>query len=242
MMNTKMSRAAVESCIVSGPYTDTWESLSQALIPAWFGDAKFGIFTHWRLYTVPEYRNEWYSRNMYIEGYPEYEHHIATYGPQKDFGYKDFIPLFTAERFDAGEWLDVFKESGAQYYVPVAEHQDGYQMYRSELSHWNACETGLHRDVLGELRLAALGHGMHFAASNHRVEHWWFMGHGKEFDSDARRNRWISRHCRANPTRNRCQSDSASSSNKRPSEQSSERQHGHTNIRTQCLERQGEEA
>ncbi len=177
---------AVEEVIASGPYSDTWQSLSQAPVPAWFPDAKFGIFTHWGLYTVPEYRNEWYSRNMYIEGYPEFEHHVKTYGPQKDFGYKDFIKMFTAEAFDANEWLDLFKASGAQYYFPVSEHHDGYQMYRSELSHWNTWETGPHRDIIGELREATLKHDMHFATSNHRAEHWWFMGHGKEFDSDVK--------------------------------------------------------
>ncbi|NMN02160.1 alpha-L-fucosidase [Bifidobacterium panos] len=176
----------IEAVIASGPYTDTWESLSQAPVPAWFPDAKFGIFTHWGLYTVPEYRNEWYSRNMYIEGYPEFEHHVKTYGPQKEFGYKDFIGMFTAAGFDANEWLDLFKASGAQYYFPVSEHHDGYQMYRSELSHWNTWETGPHRDIIGELREATLKHGMHFATSNHRAEHWWFMGHGKEFDSDVK--------------------------------------------------------
>ena len=127
----------LEAVIASGPYADTWESLSQAPVPAWFTDAKFGIFTHWGLYTVPEYRNEWYSRNMYIEGYPEFEHHVNTYGPQNKFGYRDFIPMFTAERFDANEWLDLFAAAGARYYFPVSEHHDGYQMYRSELSHWN---------------------------------------------------------------------------------------------------------
>ena len=181
-----MNMDTVEAVIASGPYTDTWESLSQAPTPGWFADAKFGIFTHWGLYTVPEYRNEWYSRNMYIEGYPEFEHHRRTYGPQATFGYKDFIPMFTAERFDADAWLDLFAAAGARYYCPVAEHHDGYQMYRSELSHWNAAETGPHRDVLGELRAAAHAHGMHFAASNHRAEHWWFMGHGKDVDSDVR--------------------------------------------------------
>ena len=177
---------AIDAVVAQGPYTDTWESLSQVQVPGWFPDAKFGIFTHWGLYTVPEYRNEWYSRNMYIQGYPEYEHHREAYGPQNEFGYKDFIPMFTAERFDADEWLDLFKTAGARYYFPVSEHHDGFQMYRSELSHWNTVEMGPHRDIIGELREATLRHGLHFATSNHRAEHWWFMGHGMEFDSDMR--------------------------------------------------------
>lgn len=176
----------VDAVIAAGPYEPTWESLSRVEVPGWFPDAKFGIFTHWGLYTVPEYRNEWYSRNMYIQGYPEFEHHVATYGPQKEFGYKDFIPMFTAEAFDADEWLDAFHAAGAKYYFPVAEHHDGFQMYASELSHWNTAEMGPKRDIIGELREATLRHGMHFATSNHRAEHWWFMGHGREFDSDVK--------------------------------------------------------
>lgn len=181
-----MDMETIDRVIAQGPFDANWESLTHMQIPSWFADAKFGIFTHWGLYTVPEFRNEWYSRNMYIEGYPEFEHHLETYGPQKEFGYKDFIPMFTAEAFDADDWLDLFKASGAQYYFPVSEHHDGFQMYRSELSRWNAVEMGPHRDILGELREATLNRGMHFATSNHRAEHWWFMGHGQEFDSDVR--------------------------------------------------------
>ncbi|WP_420844373.1 alpha-L-fucosidase [Lacticaseibacillus kribbianus] len=176
----------IQAVNAAGPYHADWASIGQHPAPDWFRRAKFGIFTHWGVYTVPEYSNEWYSRNMYIKGYPAFAHHVATYGPQKDFGYKDLIPLFTAPKFDAGAWLDLFKRAGAKYYFPVSEHHDGFQMYRSELSHWNAYEMGPHRDVLGELRTATLEAGLHFATSNHRAEHWWFMGHGREFDSDVR--------------------------------------------------------
>ena len=74
-----MNHKTVASVIAAGPYTDEWSSLCQTPAPDWFADAKFGIFTHWGLYTVPEYRNEWYSRNMYIKGYPEFDHHVAAY-------------------------------------------------------------------------------------------------------------------------------------------------------------------
>lgn len=167
-----------------GAFKANWESLSQFEVPKWFKQAKFGIFTHWGLYTVPEYRNEWYSRNMYIQGYPEYEHHRKTYGPQDKFGYKDFIPMFTAKKFDPQEWVDIFKRAGAKYYFPVAEHHDGFQMYRSEISHYNAYEMGPKRDIIGELKTATQNAGLHFCTSNHRAEHWWFMSHGREFKSD----------------------------------------------------------
>ena len=123
---------------------------------------------------------------MYIQGSPEYEHHIKTYGEHKNFGYKDFIPMFKAEKFNPDEWAELFKEAGANYVVPVAEHHDGFQMYRSEISHWNAYEMGPGRDVLGELKNACQKREMQIGASSHRIEHWFFMGHGKEFESDIK--------------------------------------------------------
>lgn len=176
--------AKIDSVIENGKYKDTWESLSQYRVPDWYKDSKFGIFIHWGLYSVPAYGSEWYSRNMYIKDSWEYKHHIETYGAHKDFGYKDFIPMFKAEKFSADEWCDLFKQAGAQYIVPVAEHHDGFQMYKSEVSKWNAYDMGPHKDIVGELSESARRHGIVNGASSHRVEHWFFMGHGKEFESD----------------------------------------------------------
>lgn len=176
--------AKIDSVIENGKYKDTWESLSQYRVPEWYKDSKFGIFIHWGLYSVPAYGSEWYSRNMYIKDSWEYKHHIETYGAHKDFGYKDFIPMFKAEKFSADEWCDLFKQAGAQYIVPVAEHHDGFQMYKSEVSHWNAYDMGPHKDIVGELSESARRHGIINGASSHRVEHWFFMGHGREFESD----------------------------------------------------------
>ena len=176
----------IDEVIQRGPYTDTWESLSRHETPGWFRDAKLGIFIHWGVYSVPAFANEWYSRNMYQQGTREFEHHVAVYGPQKEFGYKDFIPMFRAEHFNPDQWADLFRRAGARYVVPVAEHHDGFQMYRSELSHWNAAEMGPCRDVLGELTDAVKRQGLINGASTHRIEHWFFMGGGRSFDSDIR--------------------------------------------------------
>ena len=176
----------IEAVIAQGPYRDSWESLSGYQVPRWFRDAKFGIFLHWGVYSVPAFGSEWYSRNMYIQGSPEFAHHVRTYGPHKEFGYKDFIPMFKAEKFDPEAWAGLFEAAGARYVVPVAEHHDGFQMYKSELSHWNAAEMGPKRDTLGELCGAFARHGLVNGASSHRAEHWFFMGHGKDFDSDIR--------------------------------------------------------
>ena len=139
----------IERVIAQGPYTDSWESLSRYRVPEWYKNQKFGIFIHWGAYSVPAFGSEWYPRNMYVQGSREYEHHLKTYGPHKDFGYKDFIPLFKAERFDPDAWAELFSQAGARYVVPVAEHHDGFQMYKSDLSEWNAAEKGPCRDTTG---------------------------------------------------------------------------------------------
>lgn len=176
----------INNVILNGKYKDTWDSLQQYRAPLWYEKVKFGIFIHWGIYSVPAFGSEWYSRNMYIQGSKEYEHHLKTYGKHKDFGYKDFIPMFKAENFDAGEWVKLFKDAGAQYVIPVAEHHDGFQMYDSDLSVWNSMKMGPKRDVLGEITKECMNAGLINGASSHRVEHWFFMGHGKDFDSDIK--------------------------------------------------------
>lgn len=174
----------IDRVIADGFYHPDWDSLTQMQSPSWFSDAKFGIFIHWGLYSVPAFRNEWYSRNMYIQDKEEWQHHRDTYGEHQTFGYKDFIPLFDAKKFDADEWAQIIADCGARYVFPVAEHHDGFQMYRSELSHFNAYEMGPKRDILGELKQAFERKNLVFCTSSHRAEHWFFMSHGKEFPSD----------------------------------------------------------
>ena len=166
-------------------YQATWQSLETYQTPDWFRDAKFGIFIHWGVYSVPAFGSEWYPRNMYQQGSDEFKHHVATYGPQNKFGYKDFIPMFKAEKFDPDAWADLFEKSGAKYVVPVAEHHDGFAMYKTALSKWNAAEMGPKRDIIGELSTAIKSHHMIFGLSSHRIEHWFFMNGGREFDSDV---------------------------------------------------------
>ena len=137
-----------------GPYHADWDSLATHPVPAWYAQKRLGIFLHWGVFSVPAY-HDWYARNMYIQGSEEYNYHLAHYGAHKDFGWKDFVPMFTMEKFDPDEWVKLFTEAGAEYIVPVAEHHDGFQNYRSELSHWNAAEMGPHRDIMGDLLNAA---------------------------------------------------------------------------------------
>jgi alpha-L-fucosidase len=175
----------VDAGVARGPYQAAWPSLETQTVPKWYQDAKFGIFIHWGLYSVPGFGNEWYPRNMYQKNSNDFKHHVATYGPQAQFGYKDFIPQFKAEKFDAGEWAALFKEAGAKFVVPVAEHHDGFPMYDSALTDWCAGKMGPKRDIVGELASAVRERGMVFGVSSHRAEHWWFMNGGKEFPSDV---------------------------------------------------------
>lgn len=171
--------------VAAGPYQASWDSLEAYSFPQWYMDGKFGIFIHWGPYCVPAFGNEWYPRNMYVQGTKEYEHHRATFGPQDHFGYKDFIPQFKAEKFDPQAWAALFKQAGARFVVPVAEHHDGFQMYASQLSRWNAAQMGPQRDIVGELAAAVRAEGMVFGVSSHRAEHWWYMNGGMHFPSDV---------------------------------------------------------
>ena len=177
---------AIRKVIDGGPFAATWESLQGSYtIPHWYEDAKFGIFIHWGLYAVPAFGSEWYPRNMYQEGSAEFKHHVETYGPQAEFGYKEFIPLFGAEKFNPDAWADLFVEAGAKFVMPVAEHHDGFPLYDTDLSEWSAAKMGPKRDLIGELAESVRAKGLVFSASSHRAEHWWFFDGGRKFPSDV---------------------------------------------------------
>ena len=179
--------AAIDVVAKRGPFQPTWESITNNFkTPEWYRDAKFGLFIHWGVYAVPAFGSEWYPRNMYVTNSPEFAHHIATYGPQSQFGYKEFFPQFRAEKFDATAWAKLFKEAGVKYVVPVAEHHDGFPMYDSDLTDWTAKKLGPQRDVIAEQAKAFRKAGIIFGASSHRAEHWFFFDGGMYFNSDVR--------------------------------------------------------
>jgi alpha-L-fucosidase len=192
----------VQFDLPDGPFVPTWDSLEHVGVPAWYQDAKFGIFIHWGPYSVPAFGTEWYPHYMYQQGRPEFEHHLKTYGPHTKFGYKDFIPLFTAPKFDADQWTELFARAGAKYVVPVAEHHDGFAMYDTKLSKWNAVQMGPEKDIVGLLAKATRDRGMAFGLSSHRAEHCWFMNGGRQFDSDVQDERYADFYGPAQPTGN----------------------------------------
>ncbi|HVN78376.1 MAG TPA: alpha-L-fucosidase [Terriglobia bacterium] len=175
----------VDGLVAKGPFQADWRSLGNYQVPQWYLDAKFGIFIHWGVYSVPAFGNEWYPRDMYKKDTEEFKHHVATYGPQSQFGYKDFIPRLSAEKFDPTHWAQLFRKSGARYVVPVAEHHDGFPMYDCNFTDWCAAKMGPKRDIVGELAKAVRAEGLHLGTSSHRAEHWWFYDQGTTFDSDV---------------------------------------------------------
>ncbi len=135
----------------------SWESLATIdREPEWFKDAKFGIYFHWGVYSVPAFDNEWYPRWMYVPGRDDwggrvFGYHEENFGPLSDFNYHDFIPMFTGKHFDAAEWAGLFEQAGAKFAGLVAQHHDGFAMWGSKVNPWNAKAMGPKKDILGEL-------------------------------------------------------------------------------------------
>lgn len=176
-MNIAEYLKTIDAVVANGKYQDNWESLAAYPVPAWYRQAKFGVFIHWGAYSVPAYLSEWYPRMMHYRGNPTYWHHKRKYG--KTYPYRKFIEAFKGEKFDADAWVKLFKKAGMRYVMPVAEHHDGYKLYDSALSRWTTTQQAMGRDVLGEIKNACEQEGLVFACSSHRAEHFWFLNGAK---------------------------------------------------------------
>lgn len=145
-------------------YSAAWESIDSRPNPQWFQDAKFGIFIHWGVYSVPAWGPkgryaEWYWHDMQDKNGQTWKFHVATYG--KNFQYQDFAPMFKAELFDPKQWADLFVRSGARYVVLTSKHHEGFCMWPSAQSwNWNSVDIGPHRDLCGELIEAIRARGI----------------------------------------------------------------------------------
>jgi alpha-L-fucosidase len=165
--------AAAKTPVAEGPVEPTWDSIrANYRVPQWFIDAKFGITMHWGLYSVAAYHNEWYEKYMYTT-FAEW--HTKHFGPPETFGYKEFIPLFTAKKFDAEEMAELVKSSGARYFMPTAEHHDGFSLWDSAVNPYNAAQMGPKRDLIGEMAVASRKAGLKFGVCSHNMEHYTFV-------------------------------------------------------------------
>ena len=174
-----------------GPFEPNWESVrAHYQYPEWFRDAKFGIFLHWGLYSVPAHGSEWYVTHMYADA-ATIQWHLEHFGPLEKFGYKDFIPLFKAEHFDPAQWAELFRKAGAKYVMLTAEHHDGFAMWDSALTKWNAGRMGPKRDLVGDLGKAVRAQGLQYGLSNHRMEHYSFIKPSAGLKTDLEDPEWV---------------------------------------------------
>ncbi|WP_282136759.1 alpha-L-fucosidase [Seonamhaeicola maritimus] len=149
---TSCNKKKIEENTETKNYEPNFESLSKhTAAPEWFQDAKLGMYFHWGPYSVPAYGSAWYPCNMYIKGSDVNKFHEKNYGPIEEFGYEDFIPMFTAEHFNGEDWADLFEMTGAKFAGPVAQHHDGFAMWDSEVNPWNTSDMGPKKDIVGEL-------------------------------------------------------------------------------------------
>jgi alpha-L-fucosidase len=165
--------------LTKGPFQATIESLAAYTIPDWFADAKFGIWSHWGPQSAIG-DGDWYARNMYIQGHPQYEYHLKRFGPQSKIGYKDLIPLFTATRWNPEHLMDLYQKAGAKYFVSMGVHHDNYDMWNSKYQpRWNSVAIGPHKDIVGLWAAAARRRGMRFGVSEHlgRSYDWFAPAH-----------------------------------------------------------------
>jgi len=161
-------------------FTTSDESFKQYQYPNWFRDAKFGIWAHWGPQAVPR-QGDWYARNMYIQSGNEwetryYDYHVKTYGHPSQFGYKDIIPLWKAERWDPEKLMALYKKVGAKYFVSMGTHHDNFFLWNSKLHKWNAVNMGPKKDVVGLWQQAAQKEGLRFGVSEHLgASYTWFQ-------------------------------------------------------------------
>ncbi len=152
--------------IAPGPFKPQFESFTQYQCPEWFRDAKLGMWAHWGPQAVPM-MGDWYAKHMYVQGHPQYKHHLETYGHPSTNGYKDIIPLWKAEKWDPDRLIALYKKAGARYFVSMGSHHDNFYLWNSKLHKWNAVQMGPKRDVVGDWQKAAKNQGLYFGVSEH---------------------------------------------------------------------------
>lgn len=167
--------------IAAGPFKPADSSFKHYQCPAWFRDAKFGIWAHWGPQAVPR-QGDWYARNIYVEGSDQNKYHVAHYGHPSKFGYKDIIPLWKAEKWDPEKLMELYKRAGAKYFVSMGTHHDNFFLWNSSVHRWNAVQMGPHKDVVGIWQKAAKKNGLKFGVSEHLgASYTWYQpAHGAD--------------------------------------------------------------
>lgn len=160
--------------ITTGPFEPTWDSLKQYKVPAWFQDAKFGVWAHWGAQCQPEH-GDWYARGMYEEGSDHYNFHLKKYGHPSKFGFKDVINEWKAENWNPDALVELYKNAGAQYFVAMANHHDNFDNFNSSYQPWNSTKYGPKKDLIEGWAKAAKKQGLPFGVSVHASHAWtWY--------------------------------------------------------------------
>ena len=157
-------------------YQASWESLTRHEVPQWFSDSKFGLYAHWGIYAVPGFGNEWYGKWMHDPGHEIHRQHVEQFGSPAEYGYTRFIDGFTAEKYDAEEWAELFADSGARYAGFSLAHHDGFGLWASDVYRWNVGVMGPQRDLYGELAVALRARDLRLVAPFHIIRGFnWFL-------------------------------------------------------------------
>ena len=160
--------------VAEGKFQPTWESLKQYEVPEWFRDRKFGIWAHWGPQCQPE-AGDWYARHMYVEGNGQNKLHVEKYGHPSEFGFKDVIREWKAEKWNPDKLVALYKRSGAQYFFAMANHHDNLDMWDSKYQPWNSVKLGPKKDLIGGWAKAARAQGLPFGVSVHAAHAWsWY--------------------------------------------------------------------
>ncbi len=168
----------------TGAFQPAWDSLQHYQVPAWYQDAKFGIWAHWGPQCQPE-AGDWYARGMYIEGDGQYKNHVWKYGHPSVAGFKDIIPLWTADKWDPEKLVALYKDAGAKFFVAMAGHHDNFDNWDSKYQPWNSVAMGPKKDIIGGWAKAARDNGLPFGVTMHQSHAWTFYEVAQGADKDG---------------------------------------------------------
>jgi len=192
LMNAQMKPVKVDVAWEKGPYSSNWESLSKIEVPEWALDAKFGIYAHWGIYSIG-IGPAWTEQHLYrgktgtIKNFEE----LVGGKMSEGYGYKDLLPFFTAEKYDAKEWVNLMKQSGAKFAGFSIGHHDNFGLWNSDVDDWNAGKMGPKRDLYGEFAKELKANtDMKLFCTSHIYRHYGWSNPSKATMEQAKREKW----------------------------------------------------
>lgn len=181
--------AAMSGCvqknvaIETGEFTPDWDGLSAWECPEWFKDAKFGIWAHWG----PQCQamdGDWYARHMYYEGEGQHRWHLEHFGDPMEYGLKEIIRDWKAERWQPDSLVALYKSVGARYFFTLGQHHDNFDLWDSPYQEWNSVNLGPKRDIVGEWAEACKKYGLPLGISMHGSHTWTWMEKSQDYDGN----------------------------------------------------------